>query len=87
MTPISPDHSPVLSSLSKRKHCLRGKEFWEFNTSLTKDPNYITEIKKLVHSFCTTNNSSFNCQLKWELLKYEVRKITIKYTKQMAKER
>ena len=28
-----------------------------------------------------------NRQLKWELLKYEVRKFTIKYTKYVAKEK
>ena len=33
------------------------------------------------------NESLFNRQLKWELLKYEVRKFTIKYTKNGAKEK
>lgn len=28
-----------------------------------------------------------NCQLKWELLKYEARKFTIKYTKHIDKEK
>ena len=28
-----------------------------------------------------------NAQLKWELLKYEIRKLTIEYTKRKAKER
>ena len=72
LTPISTDHSPVLFSLSKGNDCLRGKGFWKFNSSLTKDQNYITEIKKLIRSFCTTNESLYNHQLKWELLKYEV---------------
>ena len=87
LTPISTDHSPVLFSLSKGKDCLRSKGFWKFNSSLTKDQNYITEIKKLICSFCTTNESLFNCQLIWKLLKCEVRKFTINYTKQTAKEK
>ena len=87
MTPTSTDHSPVLFSLSKEKDCLRGKGFWKFNISLTKTKNYITEIKELICSFCTTNESLFNRQLKWEHLKYEVRKFTINYTKQIAKEK
>ena len=33
------------------------------------------------------NESLYNRQLKWELLKYEVRKFTINYTKQIAKEK
>ena len=51
LTPISTDHSPVIFSLSKGNDCLRGKGFWKFNSSLTKDQNYITEIKKLIRSF------------------------------------
>ena len=46
LTSISIDHSHVLLSLSKGKHCLRGNGFWKFNSFLTKDQNYITEIRK-----------------------------------------
>ena len=87
VTPISMDHSLVLFSLSKGKDCLRGKGFWKFNSSLTKDQNYITEIKKLICSVCTTNESLYNGQLKWELLKNEVRKFSSNYTKQIVKEK
>ena len=83
LTPILTDHSPIIFSLSKGNNCLRGKGFWKFNCSLTKDQNYINEIKKLVRSFCTI----YNRQLKWELLKYEVRKFIINYTKRIAKEK
>ena len=37
LTPISSYHSPVLFFLSKGKDCLRGKGFWKFNSSITKD--------------------------------------------------
>ena len=87
LTPISTDHSSVLLSLSKEKSCLRGKGIWKFNSSLSKDQNYITEIKKMIRSFCTANKTLSNRQLKWELLKYEVRKFTINYTKHIAKEK
>ena len=36
--------------------------------------------------FCTSNKCPFNRQVKWELLKYEVRKFTINCTKEIAKE-
>ena len=80
LTPISTDHFPVFFSLSKEKKCVRGIEFLKFNSSLTKDQNYITEIKKLILSFCTTNESLFNP-------KYKVQKFIINYTKQIAKEK
>ena len=41
----------------------------------------------MIRSFCTANKSLFNCQLKWDFLKDEVRKFTINYTKQTAKEK
>ena len=85
LTPISTDHSPIIFSLSKGNDCLRGKVFWKLNSSLTKDQDYLTEIRKLIRSFCTANESLCSCQLKWELLKCEVRKLTINYTKQIAK--
>ena len=87
LTPISTDHSPVFFSLSKQKITIRGKGFWKFNSSLTKDQNYIIEIIKLIRNFSNKNELLFNRQLKQELLKYEVRKFTIKHTKHVAKEK
>ena len=87
LTPISTDHSPVLLSLSKEKITIRGAGLWKFNSYLTKNQNYKTEIKKLIRNFSNENEFLSNCQLKWELLKYEVRKFTIKYTKHVAKEK
>ena len=60
---------------------------WKFDSSLTRDQNYVTEIKKLICSFRTTNESLYNLQLKWELLNYEVRNFTTNYMKQIAKEK
>ena len=44
LTPISTGHSPVMFSLSKEKGCFRGKGILKFNSSLTKDQDYIIEI-------------------------------------------
>ena len=46
LAPISTDRCSVILSLSKGNDCLRGKGFWKFNSSLTKDQTYITEIEK-----------------------------------------
>ena len=46
---------------------------------------YIFEI--VIRNFSNGNKSLLNRQLEWELLKYEVRKFTIKYTKHVAKEK
>ena len=83
LTPISTDHSLVLSS----KNTIRGKGFWKLNSSLTKDLSYTIEIKKIIRKFSNKNESPSNRQLKWELLKYDVKRFTIKYTKNVAKEK
>ena len=61
--------------------------FWKFNSTLIKDQKYINEIKDLIRNFDTKNDCNFSRQLKWEFLKYEIRKFTIHYTKGLAKER
>ena len=48
---------------------------------------YVSEIKHLASSFLSNGISNMNAQLKWEILKYEIRKFTIDYTKRKAKER
>ena len=77
----------MLFSLSKEKGNIRGKSFWQFNSSLIKDQNYINEIKDLIGNFNTKNDCHFSRQLKWEFLKHEIRKFTIHYTNSLAKER
>ena len=57
MTPFLTDHSLVLFSLSKEKTTIRDKGLWKFNSSLTKDQNYITEIKNLMRNFSNENES------------------------------
>ena len=74
-------------SLSQEKGNIRSKGFWKFNSSLIKDQKYINEIKDLIRNFDTKNDCNFSRQLKWEFLKYEIRKFTIHYTKGLAKER
>ena len=87
-TPISTDHFPVLFSHStSKKSTNRGKGFWKFNTSVTKDQNNITEIETLIRNFRTKNESLFNRKLKLERLEYESRNFTIWHTKHVAKEK
>ena len=48
---------------------------------------YVSEIKHLASSFVSNDISNMNTQLKWELLKYEIRKLSIDYTNRKAKEK
>ena len=75
-----------LSLLKENKHAKRNG-FWKFNSSLIKDHMHVSEIKHLASSFLSNDICNMNFQLKWELLKYEIRKFTIDYTKRKTKEK
>ena len=84
LTSLSTDHSPVYLSLFKEEHT-KGNGFFKFSSSLIKNSMYVSEVKHLISSFLS-NISNMNSQLKWELLKYEIRKFTVDYTKRKATE-
>ena len=87
LTPISTDHSTVFFSLSQKKGVIRSEGFWKFNSFSIKDQKHINEIKDLIRKFDAKNDYNFSRKLKWEFLKYEIRKFTIHYAKGLAKER
>ena len=64
LIPILTDHSPVLFSLPKERITIRDIELWKFNSSLTKEQNYKTKIKKLIRNFSNENEFLSNRQLK-----------------------
>ena len=75
------DHSPVYMDLSLDDIKLqKGNGFWKYNSSLNKDPVYKENLRNLIRVFLQ-ENLDLNKQLKWELLKYEVKKYTLSYTK------
>ena len=69
---LSTDHSPVTISISKNKNstvlCCQAK---------IKLQNH----KNLIQTFHSNQNFILNAQVKRELLKYEIRKFTINYSK------
>ena len=83
------DHSPVLISISSSNEIKKGSGLWKFNNSLIYDQNYISQTKDLILEIKTNSNSysNFDDQVKWEFLKYEIRKFTIKYCKEKAKQK
>ena len=64
-----------------------GNGFWKFNNFLAFDSTYVHLIKNHIASFHHDYISVTDHQVKWELLKYSIRKATIEYTKKVAKER
>ena len=65
---------------------IHGPGFQKFNNSLLSDQSYVTKTN-LIQAFHSNQKFIPNAQLKWEILKYEIRKFTINYSKRLAKER
>ena len=74
---VSSDHSPILVSLMKSVIPSRGRGLWKLNCSLLNNAKFIEEMKN--HIAASLNNfdeeNIRNEQIKWELLKYEIKKI------------
>ena len=81
------DHSPITFSYFKNEDSNRGRGLRKFNNSLIENVEYILQMKKFI---LDTLNELFNenildDQVKWEYLKYNIRKYTIKFSKELAK--
>ncbi|KAJ8017477.1 hypothetical protein HOLleu_45089 [Holothuria leucospilota] len=82
---IQSDHSFVNLSLSLFTE-KRVPGYWKFNNSLLQDPDYLDIITNVINSF-EENHTYSNPSLRWEGLKFILRKESIKYAKEKAKAR
>ena len=60
---------------------------WKSNNSLTNNETFTNAFKNFIQNMINklNTNTSLDNQLKWELLKYEIRKFTISYCKQRTR--
>ena len=82
---ISTNHSPVLISLSNDNPDNNGRGLWKYNSSLVPDEFYVENMKKLITKINISNEFLEDSHMKWEFLRYEIRKFTIDYLKTAAK--
>ena len=84
---LSPDHSPISFTLIRSKIIAKGKGLWIFNSCLTLNKEFVEKMKEQI-STCLNLLEKENIlvdQVRWEYLKYEVRKFSIKFSKAHAK--
>ena len=81
------DHSPILFSLNQMSEFSQEKGLWKFNKSLLLNKEYTVEIKDhiLLTIKMLDNDDLRDEQVRWEYLKYEIRKFTIRFSKNLAK--
>ena len=78
---IKTDHSLIQMKINLVQEQKRGPGFWKFNTALLKDEVYIDMIKEIIEQLKTQYSDIENLGLKWDLIKTDIRRITIDYSK------
>ena len=74
---ISTDHSALRCSFQHFNKLKSGSDLWKLNSSLVSNEDFIQKcILNLQTQFCD--------QIKWEILKYEIRLFTIRFSKNLA---
>ena len=81
------DHSLILFTWNQMSQCSHGKSLWKFNKSLLLNKTNVEKIKehilltiKMLHT-----DDHRDEQVRWEYLKYEIRKYNIRFSKILLK--
>ena len=81
------DHSPVCLSIKTSKGSFeKGANYWKFNKLLLRDAVFLEGLKKLIEEK-KIEYSNMDNQIKWELMKFEIRKFAMRYSKKVAREK
>ena len=80
----SPDHRAVRLTISIVQ-VSRGPGLWKFNNSLLDDEKYVDLIRENYTAIREKYTGLEDRRLKWELIKMELRSLTIPYSKHKAK--
>ena len=84
---LSTDHSPISFTPRRSQITAKGKGLWILNSSLTLNKEFVEKMKEHI-SACLNLHEKENIlddQVRWDCLKYEVRKFSIKFSKAQGK--
>ena len=84
---IFSDHSPIELNMKFLDQPILGSGHWKLNVSLLNDNNYVTSIKENLNKWKEEYDNMADKNLKWELIKYEIRKFSMAYSKKKKKEK
>ena len=66
---------------------LPGPSYWKFNSSLLEDDHYIDLIHSEYPNWINEFSDVTDTRVLWDLIKYRIRQVTIKYSKEIARNR
>ena len=81
---IASDHSPVFLSIKRINDLDSGPGYWKFNNSLLQNNIFCDDLRKMITAFNINNTHITDQQVRWELLKFELREFSIKFSKKLA---
>ena len=83
------DHSPIFCSLKLKDVSTRTHGFWKFSNSLTSNSEFKEKMKnQILETLHILNQDKINDKhLRWEFLKYEIRKFTMNFLKNLERKR
>ena len=84
---IKTDHAAIVLQISSVEKQPTGPSYWKFNSSLLEVPEYINLIKDNVPSWLAEFGDVSDKGLLWDLIKYKIRQVTMRFSKTKARER
>ena len=86
LTSYCSDHSCISKKFNSLPKQEKGNGYWKFNASLIEDENYVSRVNQLIDEWVAKYDYLQDKRVKWDLIKYEIRKFTCKYCAQKRKE-
>ena len=79
---IHSDHSAIIVTFKHIPDERKGPGLWKLNTSLINDSVYTETLKTNIRKWKNDYECIGDSRVKWELVKYEIRKFSIKFSKE-----
>ena len=83
---ITPDHKATFLSLEIQGDFKRGPGSWKFNNQLLEDENFVQLVNTTYPEILEKYKDLENKRLVWEMIKMEIRALTITYSKKTRRE-
>ena len=80
---IRSDHSAITVQFENIPSTHNGPNFWKLNSNLLKENDYTQTMGDKLKLWCEEYNIE-DKRLKWEIIKFEIRKFTIEYCKRRS---
>ena len=84
---IKSDHSAITLLINGVDDSERGPSFWKFNSTLVNDSDYRFLLDENIKNWLEEFKEVVDKRVLWDLLKYKIRQLTIKYSKKKAHSR